>query len=178
MSLHTTVCLTAALWASAAGVHAQQTPANNARPGATAPAGSAPTSGLGSYRSAFDGYRRYADEPVTPWKAANDQVGRIGGWRTYAKEASGEAGADPHQGHGSPAPAAGASAPDAARPPASGPTPPRAGTATTDKPFGQTQSPDAPKAAPRPAPASAPPATQPKSSPSAPAAPADHSKHH
>ncbi|WP_416759355.1 hypothetical protein ACNI65_21840 [Roseateles sp. So40a] len=37
----------------------------------------------------FESYRRFADEPIQSWKAANDRVGQIGGWRAYAKEASG-----------------------------------------------------------------------------------------
>jgi len=40
------------------------------------------------YRSAFEGYRPNAEVQVGAWKDANDQVGRIGGWRAYAKEAS------------------------------------------------------------------------------------------
>lgn len=38
--------------------------------------------------SAFEGYRAHADEPIRNWKQANDEVGRIGGWRAYAREAS------------------------------------------------------------------------------------------
>jgi len=41
-----------------------------------------------AHRSAFSGYRRFADETPVPWKRANDTVGRIGGWRTYAREAA------------------------------------------------------------------------------------------
>lgn len=39
------------------------------------------------YRSAFEGYRPFDDQKVAPWKESNDTVGRIGGWRAYAKEA-------------------------------------------------------------------------------------------
>ncbi|NUZ08423.1 hypothetical protein [Piscinibacter koreensis] len=49
--------------------------------GQTPPKGSAI-----QYRSAFEGYARFTDEPVGSWRAANDNVGRIGGWREYAKE--------------------------------------------------------------------------------------------
>jgi hypothetical protein len=47
------------------------------------------------YRSAFDGYRRHADQPLVPWREANDRVGRLGGWKTYSRdgEASGQASA-------------------------------------------------------------------------------------
>jgi hypothetical protein len=41
-----------------------------------------------SGRSAFEGYRRYADEPVADWRATNERVGRIGGWQSYAREAA------------------------------------------------------------------------------------------
>lgn len=57
------------------------------------------------YTSAIDGYKPYADAPVQPWRESNDQAGRIGGWRAYAKEIQGAAPAkdaavtDPHTGH-------------------------------------------------------------------------------
>ena len=40
------------------------------------------------YRSALEGYQPYTDEKIGDWKEANDNAGRIGGWRAYAKEAS------------------------------------------------------------------------------------------
>lgn len=40
-----------------------------------------------SYTSPLNGYLAYADQPVQSWREANDTVGRIGGWRTYAREA-------------------------------------------------------------------------------------------
>lgn len=39
------------------------------------------------YRSNLADYRVLSDEKVTSWKETNDKVGRIGGWRAYAKEA-------------------------------------------------------------------------------------------
>lgn len=58
------------------------------------------------YVSSLRAYKVYADQPVEPWREANDRVGRIGGWRAYAKEiqtgepAKGAATpADPHAGH-------------------------------------------------------------------------------
>ncbi|WP_129449986.1 hypothetical protein [Methylibium sp. Pch-M] len=39
------------------------------------------------YSSAFADYRRQDDITLRPWKDANDAVGRIGGWRAYAREA-------------------------------------------------------------------------------------------
>ncbi|MBL8525752.1 MAG: hypothetical protein JNN20_18880 [Betaproteobacteria bacterium] len=40
------------------------------------------------YRSPFHDYRPLGDNKPLAWKAANDEVQRIGGWRAYAKEAS------------------------------------------------------------------------------------------
>jgi len=64
------------------------------------------------FRSALDGYQTFTDEKVQPWKESNDTVGRIGGWRAYAREAQGqpkpgERAAPPraptsHPGHGKP----------------------------------------------------------------------------
>jgi hypothetical protein len=58
------------------------------------------------YSSTLASYKGYTDQAVQPWREANDRVGRIGGWRTYAKEsAAGQSapstppGADPHAGH-------------------------------------------------------------------------------
>ena len=39
------------------------------------------------YKSAFEGYQAYSDNPMVNWKAANDEVARIGGWREYARQA-------------------------------------------------------------------------------------------
>lgn len=46
---------------------------------------------LGSYRSVFEGYRPFSDQPAVSWREANDAVGRIGGWRAYARETQQEA---------------------------------------------------------------------------------------
>jgi hypothetical protein len=43
------------------------------------------------YRSAFEGYSAYADDPITSWRTANETVERIGGWREYARQAQSEA---------------------------------------------------------------------------------------
>lgn len=40
------------------------------------------------YKSAIGSYQAYADQEVLSWREANDRVGRIGGWRAYAKEIS------------------------------------------------------------------------------------------
>ena len=41
--------------------------------------------GLG-YESAFEDYERYEESDGPDWRGANDRVGEIGGWRTYARE--------------------------------------------------------------------------------------------
>ena len=85
---------------------------------AQTPAGS-PPAGEPGYRSAFEGYQPFDEGKLLPWKASNDTVGKIGGWRAYAREAqqdkaqdaSAPAGAAsvpaaaasaPHAGHGKP----------------------------------------------------------------------------
>ena len=64
-----------------------------------------------SYESVFKDYQAFSDEKITPWKEANDTVGQIGGWRTYARQAREPASAaatpaegavDPHAGHHKP----------------------------------------------------------------------------
>lgn len=38
------------------------------------------------YQSPLNNYRGLGDEPMHNWREANELVGRIGGWRTYAQE--------------------------------------------------------------------------------------------
>ncbi len=40
------------------------------------------------YQSPFKDYRALGEDKRIPWKAANDEVGKIGGWRVYAREAA------------------------------------------------------------------------------------------
>jgi hypothetical protein len=71
---------------------------------APAPAAAAPDPA----RPALQGYLPYTEEKILPWKESNDAVGRIGGWKAYAKEAQSsgadapahDAPANPHAGHG------------------------------------------------------------------------------
>jgi hypothetical protein len=57
------------------------------------------------HRSALRGYRSAHEVPATPWREANDTVGRVGGWRAYAREAAAPdgaasaAGPGAHRGH-------------------------------------------------------------------------------
>jgi hypothetical protein len=39
------------------------------------------------YKSPFKDYRPLGEDKRIPWKAANDEVGKIGGWRVYLHEA-------------------------------------------------------------------------------------------
>ena len=40
------------------------------------------------YHSVFEGYQAMSEPKPTPWRAANDTVREVGGWRAYAKEAA------------------------------------------------------------------------------------------
>ncbi len=53
------------------------------RPDPADPAARVPAA---TYRSTFSDYRPLGDEAVGDWRAANDEVRRIGGWREYARE--------------------------------------------------------------------------------------------
>ncbi|TWO63328.1 hypothetical protein FN976_28585 [Caenimonas sedimenti] len=57
----------------------------------------------GEYRSALEGYQPYSESKMVPWKEANDTVGKIGGWRAYAKVAAEGQGEQGHAGHATPA---------------------------------------------------------------------------
>ena len=41
-----------------------------------------------NYESAFQGYEGYKPVEQADWAKANNKVGEIGGWRSYAREAS------------------------------------------------------------------------------------------
>lgn len=60
----------------------------------------------GDYRSALESYQPYSEGQMVPWRDANDTVGKIGGWRAYAKEAAETPGQEGHAGHAMPKPAA------------------------------------------------------------------------
>jgi hypothetical protein len=49
--------------------------------------GTATAQTIVGYASPIADYQPFVDEKITSWKAANDKVGQIGGWRAYAKEA-------------------------------------------------------------------------------------------
>jgi hypothetical protein len=85
-----------------------------AGPVAAQPSGTvtAPT----TWRSAFDGYQPYAEAPLASWRESNDTVGRIGGWRAYAREAQEDARAAPQGPPAQAAPGLPAPAPASGRP--------------------------------------------------------------
>jgi hypothetical protein len=76
----------AVLLATIASVVAAQT-AKAPPPAASAASGAE----ISAYRSAFDGYRAFSEQPLDAWREANDRVGQIGGWQVYAREAQGGA---------------------------------------------------------------------------------------
>ena len=76
--------LCVALCAAAFGAHAQ-TPSAGSRPDPLDARAAVPAV---RYDSTLNRARRGSAEPTSiPWREANDTAARIGGWRTYAREA-------------------------------------------------------------------------------------------
>lgn len=84
-----------------------QTPTSPAGTAAPKQAAAAP------YKSALESYEPFSENKPLPWREANDTVGKVGGWRAYAKEAheapaaaapapAATGTADPHAGHAKP----------------------------------------------------------------------------
>lgn len=99
-----------ALWLPAAVAqtrhehHQHSTPTAKApeKPASATPAASAPPA-RGSAAYSFAGYRRFTfDEPLKDWRAVNDSVASIGGWRAYAQEAARSIEAEKKSGGGKP----------------------------------------------------------------------------
>jgi hypothetical protein len=40
-----------------------------------------------AHASAFATYRPHVEQPLAEWRAVNEAVNRVGGWRTYGREA-------------------------------------------------------------------------------------------
>ncbi|MDX3905087.1 MAG: hypothetical protein QHC78_05295 [Pigmentiphaga sp.] len=83
------------VWTAAAGAagpapgHApQRHPGSPCTPPGSDPLDASVPVPSAGYVSAFASYRRLGQTTIEPWKPANDEVGRIGGWRTYAREAA------------------------------------------------------------------------------------------
>lgn len=72
---------TALLTASAAVL--AQSPAEQARPDPRDPLATVPPL---VYWTPFSGYVPFAAQNPGPWRELNDRVGRIGGWKVYARE--------------------------------------------------------------------------------------------
>lgn len=98
----------AAAWACLAPGAAAQPAAN---PGAPSPGDPQATVPPLVYQSPFARYRPLGEAAVAPWKAVNDEVGRIGGWKVYAREAHEAAVPAPQGGTASSAPPPGTAAP-------------------------------------------------------------------
>ena len=77
------LCLIVGQLLMLAEASAQVAPAKP-RPNPADPAASVPAL---AYVSPLARYRRWADDASVDWREANDRVQRIGGWRTYAREA-------------------------------------------------------------------------------------------
>lgn len=102
--------LPAATFVLSTASYAGHEPATQAKPDPFDAQASVPAA---VYESAFTQYRAQPQQRLSSWKEANDEVSRIGGWRSYAREAAEAAPAS-----------ASASAPAPARDPASAPAGP------------------------------------------------------
>lgn len=88
----------ASLAVAASPAAAQGAAASAAAAGSAAKGNDAP--GAGRYRSAFAGFRAFAEQPVGSWRQANEVVSDVGGWRAYAREAQGIGAPDSAAAHG------------------------------------------------------------------------------
>jgi hypothetical protein len=94
--------------------------AQPARPAPTPPASADPTRAQApvpalAYRSALQNYRPWREQAPGDWRALNDEVTRIGGWRSYLREV--------HQAPATPADATPKPTPALATPATVSPTP-------------------------------------------------------
>lgn len=153
--------IAAALWLAglATGATAQQTaPSPAASAASSAPAASPTPARGGAYRSAFEGYKTFNEQPVLSWRESNNVVCRIGGWQAYAREgqggptaAGGDTSATPSDKAAAPAMPAGHSGMKMADPM----PPATAGSAPAKAPMAMPAPAPMPKAKPAAAPASA-----------------------
>ncbi len=93
------IAATCAFSLSVAAQHQHGSPAIPAEPKTTAPTTAAPSIAppatakppmrlTTSLDTGLENYRRFkVDEPLLDWRATNNSVQTIGGWRSYAKEA-------------------------------------------------------------------------------------------
>lgn len=54
--------------------------------GTTAPKAAAPAPLQLQYFSVFTNYQYFREQPLLSWQETNDNVGKIGGWRFYARD--------------------------------------------------------------------------------------------
>ncbi len=88
--LSSAVCGTAGAQSSSPEALGREAAAH-AAPAATTGSSRAPSGPVVNYRSTFEGYRGFAEQPLVGWRQSNDLVRQIGGWQVYAQEAqSGE----------------------------------------------------------------------------------------
>ena len=85
---HTRWLLPATLTLATAIAAAQATPSSQAPPPAADPLDAKTNVAPMVYRSTLATYKRVGEIELVPWREANDRVGRIGGWRAYAREAN------------------------------------------------------------------------------------------
>lgn len=89
---------------AAASIAQAQSPAG--RPGRADPLDAQARVPAAAYQSPLTTYRRLGEDKPVAWPEANQTVTRIGGWRTYAREAQQpEPAASAPAGRGTPAPA-------------------------------------------------------------------------
>jgi hypothetical protein len=55
--------------------------------GAAVPNAAAPAAFQLQYFSVFTHYQSFREQPLNSWQETNDNVGKIGGWRFYARDA-------------------------------------------------------------------------------------------
>lgn len=55
--------------------------------GTTAPDAAAPAAFQLQYLSVFTHYQSFREQPLLSWQETNDNAGKIGGWRFYARDA-------------------------------------------------------------------------------------------
>jgi len=85
LTLKTLRVACASVLSVAAGLAVAQTPAGgNTRPDPLDPYAPVPAMKL---PSGLSGYRAWGETPALSWRQANDDVTRIGGWRTYLRQA-------------------------------------------------------------------------------------------
>jgi hypothetical protein len=102
MNAHIQGFWAAALWvATAGGALDSAYAATAATPASTPTTANIPAANRPAvhYRSAFEGYRAFDDPRPLAWRDANDMVGRIGGWKAYARESAGQGPDQAHDHH-------------------------------------------------------------------------------